>query len=67
MEGLSKKEKGLMDVDIRVMTVGGGYKGNKWLREKIPTTPPIKTEQNNSQTDNSTVITTGRRGLGKVG
>ena len=29
--GLSKKEKGLMDMDNSVMTAGGGrYKGTKW-------------------------------------
>ena len=31
MEGLSKKEKGLMDMDNSVVTAGGeGYKGTKW-------------------------------------
>ena len=30
-EGLSKKEKGLIDVDNSVtITGGGGYKGTKW-------------------------------------
>ena len=31
VEGLSKKEKGLMDVDNSVVIAGGGgYKGTKW-------------------------------------
>ena len=33
MEGLSKKEKGLMYMDMNVVIVeewGGGYKGDKW-------------------------------------
>ena len=31
MEGLSKKEKGLMDMDNSVVIAGGGvYKGTKW-------------------------------------
>ena len=30
VEGLSKEEKGLMDVDNSVVIVGGRYKGTKW-------------------------------------
>ena len=31
VEALSKKEKGLMDMDNSVVTAGGeGYKGTKW-------------------------------------
>ena len=31
VEGLSKKEKGLMDMDNSVVIAGGrGYKGTKW-------------------------------------
>ena len=31
MEGLSKKEKGFMDMDNSVVTAGGReYKGDKW-------------------------------------
>ena len=31
VEGLSTKEKGLMDMDTSVMTTGGsGYEGTKW-------------------------------------
>ena len=35
MEGLSKKEKGLMDMDNSVVMAGGrGHKGIKWQWEK---------------------------------
>ena len=35
MEGLSKKEKGLMDMDNRVVTAAGrGHKGTKWKWKK---------------------------------
>ena len=31
VEGLSKKEKGLIDIDSSVVITGGrGYKGTKW-------------------------------------